>query len=153
MTKTGRPTKFSQKLVDTICQRIADGESLRSICHDNDMPVTSTVCKWLAENERFSEQYAHARQAQADAIFDDCLDIADDSGVDVSVDENGKYTVDGEAIQRARLRIDTRKWMAGKLRPKKYGDRVLNEHTGPDGGPMKFERVERVIVDPKNTDS
>lgn len=109
--------KFSQKLFDEICGRLADGESLRSICKSDDMPSTTAVMNWLAKDEALVEQYARARDAQADALFDDCLDIADSGNA--------------EDHQRARLRIDTRKWMAGKLRPKKYGDKIdtSGDHT------------------------
>ena len=73
----GRPSDFTQELADVICERIADGESLRAICTDDNMPSTSTVCRWLAKDREFQEQYAHARELQADALFDDCLAIAD----------------------------------------------------------------------------
>ena len=126
----GRPSSFSQKLADTICNRLADAQSLRSICLDDDMPSQTTVFRWLAD-ERYSdfrEQYARARDAQADAIFDEILDIADDGSndwmerrrEDGSVDE----VLNSEHVQRSRLRIDARKWMAGKLAPKKYGEKL-----------------------------
>ena len=71
--------EFSQELFDAICDRIATGESLRSVCKDEDMPNQTTVFKWLANSDTLSKQYARAREAQADAIFDEALDIADDS--------------------------------------------------------------------------
>ncbi|MCJ8336346.1 MAG: terminase small subunit protein [Epibacterium sp.] len=116
----GSGVEFSQEIFDEICDRLSDGESLRKICSDDDMPNKGSVFKWLASDEKLSDQYARAREVQADALFDDCLDIADG--------------VSPEDVQKARLRIDTRKWMAGKLRPKKYGDKVQQELSGPDGG-------------------
>lgn len=110
--------EFSQEIFDKICDLIADGKSLRTICAGEDMPNTSSVCRWLAQDEggELREQYARARESQADALFDDCLAIAD------------KFTsaemIEPEHINRAKLRIDTRKWMAGKLRPKKYGEKL-----------------------------
>lgn len=148
MTKNGRPTIFNEKLVATICTRISEGESLRGICRDEKMPASSTVFKWLIENDKFSEQYARAREAQADALFEDILAIADDGVNDTQVDGEGKVIVNHDHIQRSRLRVDARKWMAGKIAPKKYGDKVQAEVSGPDGGPIPFERIERVIVDP-----
>ena len=71
------PDGYGQDTADSICDRLADGESLRKICRSDDMPSTSTVCKWLGKNGEFAEQYARAREMQADALFDDCLDIAD----------------------------------------------------------------------------
>jgi hypothetical protein len=110
-----------------------DGESLRSICHDEAMPARSTVHLWLANNQEFSDRYAIARDRQADTIFDEILDIADDGSNDwmEKRDEAGGnlgWKENGEAIQRSRLRVDARKWMAGKLRPKKYGERLEVEH-------------------------
>jgi hypothetical protein len=86
------------------------------------MPGQTTVYRWLMENEEFREQYACARELQADTLFDECQDIADDGSNDYMGDDD-KYN--GDAVQRSKLRIDTRKWMAGKLRPKKYGDKTL----------------------------
>ena len=119
-----------------------NGESLRAICKPDDMPTRSTVFRWLAKADQkdadpdmiaFRDQYARAREEQADAIFDECLQIADDATNDYmeSAGEDGAvgYKLNGEHIQRSRLRIDTRKWMAGKLRPKKYGDKLEVEQT------------------------
>lgn len=128
-TAIGRPTKFSEELASKICARLMDGESLRTICLDPDMPARSTVHLWLASNSSFSDQYAIARDRQADTIFDEILDIADDGSNDwmEKRDEEGGnlgWKENGESIQRSRLRVDARKWMAGKLRPKKYGDKL-----------------------------
>lgn len=94
------------------------------------MPSRPTVCRWLMQREDFRNQYARAREEQADALFDEVVAIAD--------------MADAESVQQARLRIDARKWVAGKLRPKVYGDKVLNEHSGPDGEAIPH-RVEVVF--------
>jgi len=131
-----RPSDYSENLASKICEMIADGKSLRSICQDDDMPAQSTVFKWLGDNSSFSEQYAHAREAQADALFDEILHISNTPviGEKVKVDAEGKEEVTrGDMIEHRRLQIDARKWMAGKLRPKKYGDRLdvdLNGNVG-----------------------
>ena len=87
------------------------------------MPAKAMVFRWLGKFPSFSDQYARAREAQADAIFDEILDIADDSANDW-VEREGGPQLNGEHVQRARLRIDARKWMAGKMRPKVYGDKL-----------------------------
>lgn len=109
-------TEFSQEVFDEICERISDGESLRKICSADDMPNKANVFRWLAKDETLRDQYARAREVQADALFDECLAIADT--FDKAELENPQH------IGRAKLRIDTRKWMAGKLRPKAYGDKL-----------------------------
>lgn len=125
----GRPTDYSQNIADLICERLADGESLRSICEDEALPARSTVFRWLSLHPEFSDQYARAREAQADAIFDDILEIADDGRNDWMERQNADgenigWRENGEALRRSALRVDARKWMAGKLRPKKYSDKL-----------------------------
>lgn len=138
----GRPSSFTQEKADEICERLADGESLRSICSDEHMPNKATVFRWLSEFQTFSDQYARAREVQADALFDDVLSIADNSKNDW-MEANGKddagWMLNGDNIRRAQLRIDARKWMAGKLRPKKYGEFKAVELTGADGGPVVIQ--------------
>lgn len=127
-----RQLEFSQEIANLICERIADGESLRTICLDEAMPAKSTVFKWLAALPDFADQYARAREAQADALFDDILDIADTpmEGVKVKDGPNGIETTTGDMIEHRKLRVDARRWMAGKLAPKKYGDKTQLEHSG-----------------------
>jgi len=119
----------------TICERIANGESLKAICEDEGMPSKSLVFEWLGQDADFVDRYARAREAQADAVFDDILTIADDGLNDWMERKNADganigWMENGEALRRSQLRIEARKWMAGKLRPKKYGDKVDVEHTG-----------------------
>lgn len=127
-------TEFSQEVFDEICERLADGESLRAICSEDEMPNKASVFRWLANDKTLSDQYARAREAQADALFDEILDIADDARNDW-MERRGEgdagWVANGEHIQRSRVRIDARKWMAGKMRPKVYGEKL--DHTSSDG--------------------
>lgn len=138
----GRPSLYSESMADAICTRIANGESLRTICSDDDMPDKSTVFRWLAKHEEFATKYARAREVQAEAIFDEMLDIADDGSNDWMEKRNADGEVigwqeNGEALRRSDLRIKTRQWVASKLLPKKYGDRQQMEVSGPDGGALQ----------------
>lgn len=121
---------FTQEVADTICTEIALGRSLRSVVQDAGMPSMATVFRWLAADESFREQYARARETQADTIFDEILDIADESKNDTWTDDDGNVRTNAEVVARSRIRIDARKWMAGKLRPKVYGEKVTTEVTG-----------------------
>ncbi|MFD9897478.1 terminase small subunit protein [Mesorhizobium sp. NPDC059025] len=141
MANSGRPTDYSPALVGLICERIADGESLRSICLDDDMPAKATVFRWLAAHEAFRDQYARAREAQADTFFEDVVDIADDGRNDTYKDDEGNARTDHDVIARSRLRVDARKWAASKLNPKKYGEKVAL--TGDEGGPLQINVVQR----------
>ena len=119
--------RYTKAIADKICARIADGESLNAICKDSNMPHRHTVMEWalgqvkVADKANFPDKYARARKAQADAFADEIVDIAD-----TEPDPN-----------KARIRIDARKWVAGKQRPKKYGDRSKLEVTGEDGNPIE----------------
>jgi hypothetical protein len=102
--------EFNQEVFDTICERIADGESLRRICQDEGMPSKACVMRWLAANPAAVDQYARAREMQADHEFDEIKDIVD--------------AASPEDVQVARLRADARRWRVGKLKPKVYGDKI-----------------------------
>lgn len=112
----GRPSEFTPEIANEICERLAEGESLRTICQDDDMPSRSTVRLWRGSSPEFSAQYAHAREFQAETyaekIVDDAL-VATDAAL-------------------GRLRMDALKWAASKLAPKKYGDKIA--HVGGDEG-------------------
>ncbi|CRR10576.1 hypothetical protein AN993_21255 [Stenotrophomonas maltophilia] len=127
-----RPSKYSQQLADAICDLLVDGKSLRTICSTAKMPSRSTVIRWLAENEAFRNQYARARELQADTLAEEILDIADKAVLGERLKKDGKGKVlerqTGDMVERSKLMIDARKWYAGKLQPKKYGERVALDH-------------------------
>ena len=125
-----RPSIYSDDLAATICQRMAEGESLRAICRNADMPGKTTVLRWLGDDSHpgFREQYTHAREMQADYFAEEILEIADDGIGDMTEDDKGRLNVNQEIVARSRLRVDTRKWLMARMAPKKYGDRM--QHTG-----------------------
>lgn len=101
---------------------------MRSVCRDEKMPSLETVFRWIRTNNEFREQYTRAKEESADALFDEIQDIADDGTNDwMTIETRDGYekeVVNHEAIARSKLRVDTRKWMASKMKPKKYGDRL-----------------------------
>lgn len=126
--KVGRPSAFTPELANEICDRISLGESLRAICADDHMPAERTVHRWLSQapdcsdpddwTNAFRQQYAHAREVQADTFADKIVDEAF-RATDASI---------------GRLRMDALKWKASKLAPKKYGDKLAiggDEDAGP----------------------
>ena len=116
----GRPSKFTKELADKICECLANGDSLRKICASGNMPEARTVHRWANENSAFCQQYAHAREKQAEFYADEIIEIAD------------SVIAAAEEVAKARLQIDARKWHASKLAPKKYGDKVTQyvSHSG-----------------------
>lgn len=136
--KTGRPEKYTEELANKILDEIATtSRSLRTICKDNGLAV-STLLLWLKDDEEFSTQYARAKESQADLLAEEILAIADAElkTTDVTIYENseggGSSKTTRDNIQRARLMIDSRKWLASKLKPKKYGDTKPEEETTPE---------------------
>ena len=127
--------EFSQELFDTICERIADGESLRSICRDDAMPALSTAFKWLDEKPGLSDQYARACEVRQAHLFDEIIDIADTPvvGEKRKTTKDGVEIVEGDMIEHRRLQIEARKWALGRMNPKKYGDKVEMDHKSSDG--------------------
>lgn len=132
-----RPSIYTQELANLICERVATTTfGLKKLCdmHD-DMPSHDTVFKWRYKIKSFSDQYTQAKMAQAELLAEETLDIADDATNDwmEKLDEEGKpigWIVNGDHINRSRLRVDLRKWHASKLAPKIYGDQKDANNTG-----------------------
>jgi predicted transcriptional regulator len=121
----GRPSGYTEELADKICDAIA-GSSKGLNHHCKELGISpSMVYRWLEKNEGFRERYARAREDQADFVADEIVEIADDNSRDA------EYYVGGNHVQRAKLRVDARKWVASKLKPKKYGEK-LDLTTGGD---------------------
>lgn len=113
-----RPSDYTPEMAAEICARLASGRSLRSIATDEDMPAEGTIYSWLYKQKEFQEKYAHAREAQSDVYAEEIISIADEC------------EPDSQKVALARLRTDNRKWVASKLKPKKYGDKLDLNHTG-----------------------
>lgn len=142
--KIGRPSIFTQEIADIICDRISTSNaSLRTICSEEGMPGVTTVLRWVRENESFRQQYARAKEQQADFLAEEMMEIADDSSKDILKDSEGNEYENKEFVNRSRLRVDTRKWIASKLKPKKYGDSLKLDQTVTNVP---------VIIDMKNDD-
>jgi hypothetical protein len=125
----GRPSKYSKELGLQICRRIAEGESVRHIVKDEKMPAASTIFRWLLDDEHkeFWEQYEKSRNIQAELMFEEILDIADENHDDwLTIEKkSGSYEIPNkEVVMRSRLRVDTRKWFLSKVLPKKFGDKM-----------------------------
>ena len=109
--------KFNQEIFDKICDRLAEGESLRKICADDGYPPKRDVSRWMDENPELQAQYARARAKQHDFWAEQIMSIADE---DAERDADGRR--DPAHVAQKRLQIDSRKWLLSKLAPKKYGD-------------------------------
>ena len=133
----GAPTTYNSHIAFVLCTRIAEGESLREIVKETGMPDRSTVYDWLLRHPEFADQYARAREEQADTLADEIIAIADEQPEIIAVVDKKtgaliEHKLDGAFLQWQKNRIEARKWTAMKLKPKKYGDRVAVE--GVEGG-------------------
>jgi len=122
--KMGRPTKYCTEIAAQLLTRITEGESLRQITRDPDMPGHSTVYEWLLAKPDFADNYARARDEQADTLADEIIAIADEPPAEVT-DDKGTSRTDNGWVTWQKNRVDARKWVASKLKPKKYGDRQI----------------------------
>lgn len=159
--KVGAPSMYSEELAQEICAHIANCVSLRAIAAMEGMPAVATIMSWLADDSKpeFLEQYARAREAQADKMAEDILAIADEECTMVRADKHGTKADDGEgntqvvfdatAVARNKLRVDARKWLASKMAPKKYGDKVQTELTGPGGGAIAVQSTVTFVHSPR----
>lgn len=133
---------IESEYVDLLCAAISTSEKgMNRICkaiqkENPDFPSVWSFLRMFRDNAGYAQQYARAKEEQADVLADQIIDISDDDSCDVAFKDDGTPYVNQENIQRAKLRVDSRKWIAARLKPKKYGDKVTNEMTGPNGGPI-----------------
>jgi len=121
--------RYTPEIATAVCLALMEGLSLRAACEGPDMPNPSTVYRWLLERDDFREQYARAREVQAEGYVDEMLEIADDGRNDWMERQQGGYEINREVLARSGLRLEARKWIAVKLIPKKYGDRTAIDVT------------------------
>lgn len=122
----GRPSTYTDEIAEEICEAIATGGALYKLCEANEhWPAERTVFQWLEARPTFAQNYARARERQADRFAHEGLEKA----------TNAKDAALG------RLAWDAYRWHASKFAPKKYGDKVVQEHTGKDGGPIETKDV------------
>ena len=120
----GRPSTYTEEMGNLICDKLTEGMSVRKLCKMDGFPNPSTIYVWIDRFPEFAERYARAREAATEDMLEDILEIADDADLDV---------------QEKRVRIDTRKWAMGKLKPKKYGEKTTHEVGNKDGETLKVD--------------
>lgn len=137
----GRPSTCSEDVAAEICERLSKGEPLAQICRDDGMPCPNTVRTWAREREPLAEAIARAREDGFDVIASECLEIADDATNDWmekhdSEGNNIGWQLNGEHVQRSKLRVETRLKLLAKWDPKRYGDRL--DLGNADGQPFQI---------------
>jgi hypothetical protein len=143
--RNGNGPVYSKAVVDEICNRLMQGESLRSICRDAHMPHEKAVRNWVIDRaDTFGRQYTRARELGYQSIAEEIIEISDENPI------GPDGYIDNGAIQRARLRTDSRRWFLSKMLPSQFGDKVTQEIVGDADQPI-VTRIELVPVDPHPT--
>tara|TARA_R110000824_G_scaffold55742_3_gene153347 strand:- start:331 stop:750 length:420 start_codon:yes stop_codon:yes gene_type:complete len=125
----GQPTKYSLELGDLICEQIATtNKGMATICKMFEIGYITHI-NWLRTHEEYLNNYVRAKKEQAQLLAEEIIEISDDRSNDLLDGEYGKVG-NSTAVQRDKLRSDNRKWIASKLLPKKYGDKIEVENTG-----------------------
>lgn len=138
-----RPSKYSKKTAQDICDRISEGEFLTAIAEEAKYPHCRTLYRWLDKHEEFRQMYARAQQDRCNYWLREIMQISDDGQNDY-MKRTGKYgkTYIGpkhDHISRSKLRVDTRKWAMAKLWPSRFGDAMSLQHSTPEPlKPIKF---------------
>jgi hypothetical protein len=104
-SRSGRPTLKTPELCAEICRRISEGETMQAILNDPGMPGWTTVHDWKQIDVSFRQALTRAREQQAEVWAEEIMSISDDD------------LPTHEAIGRARLRMQSRQWLAGKFNP------------------------------------
>ena len=141
----GRPIDpVPQNVADEVTDWISEGKTLREYCRQPEKPSYGTIYNWVNKDEEFAERFARAREQGEEIIAQECLAIADDGTNDYMEqqhgdDEESSWRFNGEHVQRSKLRVDTRLKLLAKWNPKKYGDKIQNEHSG---------EIRTIVVEP-----
>jgi hypothetical protein len=136
--RIGRPSIFSTALADAILWRVADGQEITAIAKQPDMPAFSTIYAWTEQHAEFGQAFARARSIAGHFLAQQALEIADDDSNDLTPDGQPNHP----AIGRARIKVEQRRWLAGKYNPM-YLDKQV--HTGPDGlSPIQVQHTYRL---------
>lgn len=137
----GRPSIATPELKAEIIRRIEeDGLSLRAVLRMEDMPCRRTVDLWMAADAEFLGQYTRAREIRAELLEERMREIADEP-VNKVATQFGEH-MDSAHVAKQKLQIETLRWSMARMAPKTYGDKVTQEHVGPEGGPVQVQQIE-----------
>lgn len=156
----GRPTIYTPELVIEFCAHIANGMSMRKACDQPGMPDIRTILDWRNTKTEFSRQYEEAVQERAEYLAEEAMDICDNQveqpllvdGVPMIINGKPLMIKDAVSVSHAKLRVETRKWFASKLKPKKFGDKTDTTHNLGDGVADFFAAISSTVGPPSKRD-
>jgi hypothetical protein len=127
-----------ESLFSLLLLEVENGFAITNICSRDGMPILSTIHNWMDNDEGMKEAYLKAVNIRSERIFEEILMIADKQDKDVYYDKDGNEVVDHNVVNRSRLQVDTRKWMLGKMNPRKYGEKL---DVTSDGGKIQAIQI------------
>jgi hypothetical protein len=127
-----------ESLFSLILLEIENGFAITNICNRDGMPRLGTIYNWLDSDDDMKEAYLRASNVRSERIFEEILTIADKQDKDVYLDKDGREVTDHNVVNRSRLQVDTRKWMLGKMNPRKYGEKL---DVTSDGGKVQAIQI------------
>lgn len=128
---------YRRPIMARICTMLIEGFAMKVIAVEEGMPSIPTIYNWMKEFPEFMEDYLAAKAVQAELMADELLKIADDGSNDTYTDEEGEVKTNFDVIARSKLRVDARKFLMEKQAPRRFGQKVSSEISGPNGGPVK----------------
>lgn len=139
--KAGRPSTYSQDIVDRICELMVEGNDMQTICDMPGMPSRATVWRWQNKYPEFEAQCARAREALADFELAKLKKLAD-----ACTEKN---------VNATRVKLNHYQWRVMKIAPRVYGDRAQVELTGANGGPMQVQAltIDARMLQPEHRDA
>ena len=160
-----------EKVMDAVCNAIASSsKSITTILaaghKGHSLPDYATVARWLNETDEnganpICDQYARAKEAQAEFMGEELAELHSkawvpvldpDTGMPIVVDGRPLMTVDKASAAIVRLEADNKKWLMGKLKPRRFGDKVTQEHVGPNGGAVQVASTVTFVNPPARSD-
>jgi hypothetical protein len=136
-----RPVAFTEELFIKLLDRLAQGETLVAICADQTMPTRQSLFQKLYKDENARELYYAAREMQMEAMAEEILELSDNAENDWSTDDRGRRMANNDVIQRARLKVDTRKFIMAKMAPRRFGEKNFTEVSGDPNKPLTLTVV------------
>lgn len=138
----GKPSAYNRQKAEIICEQLSEGIPLREICRQSGMPAWRTVYDWMYQDADLAAAIAYSRDMGYDNLAEECLSIADNASNDWMEKRNEEgqtigWQLNGEHVQRSKLRIETRLKLLAKFNPKKYGDAL--KLSGDKENPLMLE--------------
>lgn len=152
-TGKGRNTLYTDKLADEICEMISNTSFGLERISEHFNVDRSQITRWLQKYPEFRIKYTRAKEEQADYLAEEIMKISDDASKDLISGQFGEMP-NSAAIARAKLQIDTRKWLMSKLKPKSYSDKIDVNVGGQDGNPLVVHTIPQInIMNPNVADN